>query len=301
MSKEKRMKSLYQILRIVTQLGFFSIFYMLAFNYIFPYLKTSIIPITVPVLISIRSNLSSMGGSLTFTQYMLSLPDFPWLPLASILIIGVIIGRFLCGWACPFGFIQDLLSRLGSKKIRISQRNHNQYVKIKFAFLSITLFVSFILAISLHFSADNEFRRALGPFANGIFNTISPNETLFGDIPKILAQASVGSLNLGTSDYLLYFNLAFLIFTLIAAIKIPRFWCRYLCPLGAFLGIFSKYSLLGIRRDLTKCDKCMKCVNVCPMQIRILELPWEKFNDLECILCIECINACPNDALKLKI
>jgi polyferredoxin len=232
---------------------------------------------------------------------MLSLPLFPWIPLASILLIGVIIGRFLCGWACPFGFIQDLLSRLSKEKIRISQQNHNKYIKIKFVFLGITLFVSFILALSLHLDANNELKRALGPFAEGIFYTISPNETFFGDLPGLLAQASTGSLNLNISNYLLYFNLIFLIFTLIGAFKIPRFWCKYLCPLGGFLGIIAKCSLLGIRRDLTKCDRCMKCVKVCPMQIKILELPWEKFTDTECTLCVECIEECPNDALKLKI
>ncbi|MCW3976063.1 MAG: 4Fe-4S binding protein [Candidatus Bathyarchaeota archaeon] len=301
MSKEKRIKNLYSIFRTIIQLGFFFLFYMLAFNYITPYIKTSIIPITVPVLISLRSNLSSMAGSLTFIQYMLSLPLFPWIPLASILIIGVIIGRLLCGWACPFGFIQDLLSRLSKEKIRISQQNHNKYIKIKFVFLGITLFVSFILALSLHLDANNELKRALGPFAEGIFYTISPNETFFGDLPGLLAQASTGSLNLNISNYLLYFNLIFLIFTLIGAFKIPRFWCKYLCPLGGFLGIIAKCSLLGIRRDLTKCDRCMKCVKVCPMQIKILELPWEKFTDTECTLCVECIEECPNDALKLKI
>jgi len=301
MSKEKRIKNLYSIFRTIIQLGFFFLFYMLALNYITPYKKATIIPITVPVLISLRSHLSSMAGSLTFIQYMLSLPLFPWIPLASILIIGVIIGRLLCGWACPFGFIQDLLSRLSKEKIRISQQNHNKYIKIKFVFLGITLFVSFILALSLHLDANNELKRALGSFAEGIFYTISPNETFFGDLPSLLTQISTGSLNLNISNYLLYFNLIFLIFILIGAFKIPRFWCRYLCPLGGFLGLIAKCSLLGIRRDLTKCDRCMKCVKVCPMQIKILELPWEKFTDTECTLCVECIEECPNDALKLKI
>lgn len=301
MSKEKRIKNLYSIFRTIIQLGFFFLFYMLALNYITPYKKATIIPITVPVLISLRSNLSSMAGSLTFIQYMLSLPLFPWIPLASILIIGIIIGRLLCGWACPFGFIQDLLSRLSKEKIRISQQNHNKYIKIKFVFLGITLFVSFILALSLHLDANNELKRALGSFAEGIFYTISPNETFFGDLPSLLTQISTGSLNLNISNYLLYFNLIFLIFILIGAFKIPRFWCRYLCPLGGFLGLIAKCSLLGIRRDLTKCDRCMKCVKVCPMQIKILELPWEKFTDTECTLCVECIEECPNDALKLKI
>ena len=301
MNEKKWRIGLYTPFRTIIQLAFFFIFYLTAFNYIYPYLKTNVVPITVPVLISLRSNFNSMGGSLTLTQSMLYDAIFPWIPLASILITGVIVGRLLCGWACPFGFIQDLLSRLGKKKIKVSQKTHNQLKNIKFAFLGITLLVSFLLALTIYGGSNLEFKNALGPFAKGIFYTISPNETFFGDIPRILALSSSSSFEFYYYDYLLYFNLILLASTLIGAFKIPRFWCRYLCPLGAFLGIFGKFSFLGIRRDLTRCDKCMKCVESCPMQIRILDLPWEKFTDVECTLCTECIEVCPNKALKLKI
>ncbi len=64
------------------------------------------------------------------------------------------------------------------------------------------------------------------------------------------------------------------------------------------MGIFAKFSLLGLRRSPTKCQRCPHCVRACPTQIRILELPWEKFNDPDCVLCFKCIEACPHGALS---
>ncbi len=292
----------YRIFRPIIQLVFFLSFYIIAFNFIYPFIETSAIPITVPVLVSFRSHLGSVGGALTFIQLMLGQPEFPWIPLASILIVGAIVGRLLCGWACPFGFVQDLISRLGKKKTNVDHRTHQKAKNTKFIFLVITLAVSLSLATALFLGIGEAFREALGPFANGVFYTISPNESFFGDIPNLLAEASRGSLSLGiTANYLLFFSLFLLAFTLIGAYKIPRFWCRYLCPLGAFMGILAKFALIGIRRDLTRCDRSLECIRACPMQIKILDLPWEKFTHTECILCLDCLDACPNKALKLKI
>jgi polyferredoxin len=66
------------------------------------------------------------------------------------------------------------------------------------------------------------------------------------------------------------------------------------------MGIFSRFSLLGMSRNPLKCEKCPDCEKKCPMQIKILDLPWEKFNDQECILCMECVDACPHGAMKAK-
>jgi polyferredoxin len=84
------------------------------------------------------------------------------------------------------------------------------------------------------------------------------------------------------------------------AYRVPRFWCRYICPVGAKMAPFQKYSFLGMKRDPVKCSKCPHCEAACPMQIRILSLPWEKFNDPECILCGDCADACPQNSLSYK-
>jgi polyferredoxin len=66
------------------------------------------------------------------------------------------------------------------------------------------------------------------------------------------------------------------------------------------MAVFQKYSYAGIKRDPVKCQKCPHCEIRCPMQINILDLPWEKFNDPECIMCMECVDACPHGSLGLK-
>jgi len=68
------------------------------------------------------------------------------------------------------------------------------------------------------------------------------------------------------------------------------------------MAIMNKFSFLGLRRDLVKCSKseCRLCVEACPMNVRILDLPWEKFSDMECIYCMKCVDVCPNKAIKLK-
>jgi len=68
------------------------------------------------------------------------------------------------------------------------------------------------------------------------------------------------------------------------------------------MAVLNRFSFLGLRRDLHKCPKgeCRLCVEACPMRVRILDLPWEKFSDPECIYCLKCADACPNKAIKLK-
>jgi polyferredoxin len=89
---------------------------------------------------------------------------------------------------------------------------------------------------------------------------------------------------------------------LVFAAYVPRSWCKYFCPHGAIMAILNKFSFLGLRRDPVKCAKaeCRLCVEVCPMRVPILDLPWEKFSDSECIYCLKCVDACPDKAIKLK-
>lgn len=70
-----------------------------------------------------------------------------------------------------------------------------------------------------------------------------------------------------------------------------RFFCKFICPLGAFYGLFNNYSILGIKIDKDKCIHCNKCINSCLMDVK-------KVGDRECIECGECIKTCPTNALK---
>lgn len=78
-----------------------------------------------------------------------------------------------------------------------------------------------------------------------------------------------------------------------------RFFCKYLCPMGAFLGLFSRFSFLGIKRDADACIDCGKCDKACPMNVSVSDA--DAVTSAECISCNECVNACPaQGALEVK-
>ena len=143
---------------------------------------------------------------------------------------------------------------------------------------------------------------------------ISPDKTLFGTLPKLFAQSwtflstaqfsdltfDLFSRSFSSVPILTWINILILVGFIYAAWRIPRFWCRYICPVGAIMAVTQKNSLLGMHRDPVKCSDCKECEQACPMQVPILDLDFKKFNDSECILCMACIDACPSGALSPK-
>ncbi len=86
-----------------------------------------------------------------------------------------------------------------------------------------------------------------------------------------------------------------IIFIIGAAVVMPRFWCRYLCPMGALSSIFNKSSMLALKKDHDKCTKCNYCLTSCDMRVNKVknESVDERVMDTNCTLCLECIDACP--------
>lgn len=81
--------------------------------------------------------------------------------------------------------------------------------------------------------------------------------------------------------------------------KDNRAFCKYICPVTVFLKPMSKYSLLRVKVDKTKCISCGRCRRVCPMEVDVTDNRRSRKNGTECILCMECVDACPKNALKL--
>lgn len=275
-------------------------------------------PILLPIIGLLGTPSKTVGDALGALQLMLFEVTFPWLALASIFVAAVFLGRALCGWACPFGFIQDLLTYVKKRHKEITPRTHRTMVKAKYVVLAVILFVSGTLAVSLAAGAGESYKRALGVFAQAPFNTISPADTLFAVIPRIaidlrfgIAQllggpaeeiyASIGS-TITSLQPLLLVRLLIMGFIIGLAVYVPRGWCRYLCPQGAFSALLNRFSFLGLRRDPVRCTKagCRDCVQVCPTLVPILELPWEKFTHPECIYCLKCVDVCSTKAIKPK-
>lgn len=300
-----------ETLRKITQLSFFVLFNAVVFG-LGPW------PILLPIIGLLGTPSKTVGDALGALQLMLFEVTFPLLALASIFVAAVFLGRALCGWVCPFGFVQDLLAYIKKRHTEVTPRTHRDMVKGKYIVLAVILFVSGTLAVSLATGVSESYKEALGVFAQAPFNTVSPADTLFAvmprialgiryEIPQLLEKpvdeiyASIGN-TITSLQPLLLVRLLIMGFIIGLTVYVPRGWCRYLCPQGAFSALFSRFSFLGLRRDPVRCTKagCRDCVQACPTLVPILDLPWEKFTHPECIYCLKCVDACSTKAIKLK-
>ncbi len=300
-----------ETLRKITQLILFILFNAVIFG-LGPW------PILLPIIGLLGTPSKTVGDALGALQIMLFEATFPWLALASIFVAAIFLGRALCGWACPFGFVQDLLTYIKRRHTEVSPRTHRDLVKVKYVVLAIILFVSGTLAISLATEIGTSYKEALGVFAQAPFNTVSPADTLFAIMPRMaleirygipqLLEKPAGEISAGIGSTitsvqpLLLVRLLIMGFIIGLAVYVPRGWCRYLCPQGAFSAVFSRFSFLGLRRDPVRCSRtgCRDCVQVCPTVVPILDLPWEKFTHPECIYCLKCVDECSTKAIKPK-
>lgn len=269
------------------------------------------LPLLFPVLWTWGLQPNTAGDAFTAIQLMFYNGVFPWLAVASFLIAGVLIGKSMCGWVCPFGFVQDLLGFIRRKKMEISVRTHETMIYAKYAVLGVALFISVTFSAAKITGHSRTYELALGTFTKTPFTALSPAETLFATLPQMilgfrdavsvrpLADALAG---VSSIPPLFWFQFGVMIAVVVFAALTPRSWCRYFCPHGAIMAIMNRFSFIGLRRDLTKCAKgeCRLCVEVCPTRVKILDMPWEKFSDPECIYCMMCADACPDGALKLK-
>ncbi|MFX0096209.1 MAG: 4Fe-4S binding protein [Candidatus Hodarchaeota archaeon] len=279
-----------RLLRFTTQLTSFIL------------LNAALIGITfnlvVPFLHPFSSPLANAGGAFELLLKLAIDLVIPFIPLAVFLIIAAIFGRAFCGWACPFGFVQDLLGMIPVKKRNPSKKNEGRFSEIKFFILGFTIILTIWVVVS-KIQGSELVVQALGPFAESPFEPLSPATTLFALIPWMIIRGTIADIFSG--NILLWLRLGILVGVLITVIYIPRAWCRWFCPAGAILGIFSRNSFLGIKRRLTKCttEKCqMECEAKCPMAIRIMQEPWKRIRHHNCTLCLNC-KSCPEDAIEM--
>jgi len=274
-------------------------------------------PLPLPILHSIWTPQKTVVDALSALQLMLYEVTFPWLPVASFLLAAIVLGRVTCGWICPFGFIQDLLGYIKRRHSEVSLRTHDGMVKVKYGVLLIVLFISGSLSVLLAAGIGAGYETALGAFASAPFDVLSPSNMIFTTLPEIVLETRyvipywletgeniLGAIANGilSKPILFWVQLTIMMGVVVLGVYIPRSWCQYLCPHGAALAFLNRFSFLGLKRDPVKCAKvgCRACVDVCPMKVRILELPWEKFTDPECVYCLKCVSACTTKAIKPK-
>lgn len=272
------------------------------------------LPLLFPVLWTWGLKANSVGDAFTAMQLMFSGWNasvvFPFVGLASFLIVGVLIGKAMCGWVCPFGFVQDIVGLFRRKQSDVSVRTHETMIYVKYLVLAITLFISGTYSASIIAGTGGGYQSALGIFATAPFTALSPSETLFATLPRMVHDFSVSAVSANGVDVfadiaslsaLFWAQLVIMVLVLTFVAYVPRSWCRYFCPHGAIMAIMNNFSFIGLRREPYKCEKggCGHCVQVCPTRVPILDLPWEKFSHPECIYCMKCVDACEHGAMKL--
>ena len=205
-----------------------------------------------------------------FQNYAI-LQQFPFYALGLVGLFGLALGRFWCGWACPFGLLQDLVS--------LVRRRRSQDV-VRLPRIAWSKFVVLFAVLIVAWAA-----------AETLFCKICPAGSLFAAIPQRFVSTEF---SFGTFFYV---HLATLSVALVLFVLVGRFWCRFLCPMGAVLGLFNPVSILKVRVDFSKCNQCEDCLNVCPAKI-------EKLEDIEsctdCTRCGKCIESCGSEAIKIS-
>ena len=240
------------------------------------------------------------------------------LVLVIVLLITLVLGRFFCGWICPFGFYMDLVTLLRKSFKRryqnLPERLNRNLHRLRYAILAIILILPFFSGTPYPQSW------ILAIFLRGPFN---PIRILLGPLVPLIAPwkgpITLNGLNLNypymdqiayysSGDFVLINVFVFIALTVVSSFVVRRFWCRF-CPTGASIAIVNRFRgfkwtpVLHINKDEEKCTKCGICKRVCPLQVtEVYEQKGGKITTSMCMLCLRCVEMCPyEDCLKVKM
>lgn len=186
---------------------------------------------------------------------------FPFIAAGTLVITGAVFGTLVCGWACPFGFLQDLLGKVPVRKVRLPDwLGYGRYVVL----------IAFVLAIPYLFSEDHPL----------FFCRLCPAGALEGAVPNMARAAAAG----GPIPWPSPLKLAILGLVVVAAFVKWRPWCSLFCPLGAFFGLCNRVSMVALRFHGGRCTGCGGCDRMCRYGV----LPDRRVNNTRCIRCLEC-------------
>jgi polyferredoxin len=233
----------------------------------------------------------------------------------GILLLTLVFGRVFCGWICPFGTLHHILSWFWpgpplKNRARVQKNRTQSWQRYKYL-LMVGLLGSAMFGSALGGLFDPICMMvrglSLGVLPALQFSTLRAFDQT-GRLGSPRLQSAGDSAEAFLSETLWtaeqpHFHSAWLVFSVFVGIVIlnrfiPRFWCRALCPLGAFLGVFSKFALFGFEKAHAKCTDC----NLCLVHCQGADSPegGVKHRQEECHGCFNCVAACPEDVLEFK-
>ena len=194
--------------------------------------------------------------------------------IGFLVLMGLIFGRGFCGWGCPVGALQDVTNKTGigkklNKKIGGEIDHRVKYIK-------------YLILIAIPF---------LSYWSKDLFYTMfCPVGGITGTVPTLTFYFNEWTL--GTTFPI---KITSIVLFIILILLVVRGWCKYLCPVGAFLAPLNYKAGLSIRRDEGSCTNCNLCERACPMDVKEMG----RHEDAECILCGRCVDSCQHGSLKL--
>lgn len=202
----------------------------------------------------------------------------PHYVLGILLLFGIILGRTICGFLCPIGLMQELLHKVPVPKLPKSR------VTRALSYLKYVILAAFVILIPLWNGLKDYPLPAFCKY-------ICPAGTLQGALGLLAHPDNADKYSmlgaLFTNKMLILLGIVLL------CLFMYRAFCRFLCPLGAIYGLFSRVAIVGVRVDQSACIHCGKCVQRCGMDV------W-RVGDHECIQCGECMKDCPTRAISIK-
>lgn len=201
--------------------------------------------------------------------------------LVAVLAVALLLRSAFCGWICPLGFIQDLVSNLSSilqKRIPSLRRSIASLKKRGARLAVLDRYLRYIKYLVLAWSVAGS-----AYFGTMVFRDYDPWAAL-----------------LNIAEFSFTPGIVVLAVTLVASFFIERPWCRYACPLGAASGLLGKLSPIYLKREESACINCKLCTKSCPMGLEVHTATTIK--SVDCVSCLECVAVCPrNGALDVKI
>lgn len=200
-------------------------------------------------------------------EYIQRLDISNFILLGGAILLVIVVGRYFCGWICAIGTLQELARMAGQKffrklEITIPEKIDKPLRYLKYGVLIWSLWATWKTGLLVI--------RPYDPFA-------AYGHVFSGNWSEWWADFSIG--------------ITILLVSVVGSIFVDRIFCKYLCPLGAFLGLFNKISLFRIKRDESACLNCKLCSRKCPVNIPVDTQ--KQVNSAECIGCLTCIITCP--------